>query len=221
MSTYLCKNCHADISKNRKNTKFCSAKCRKDQFQKEKRKNSKVNASSSVTERRNQKELFDSHFRISEVYYNTAPEARLTVIIDLIKTARLGDNKSKRILCNRIFLRADPRISRYKCWQRNPTIAQVSHRLCIRTVGVGIVTVVTGSSTHFSKLKTMDLKSLAASYFDNNPAPLPPNSTIAPPTDRTLSPMALLAYELACASADVTVVRTNKSSRLEDNKAAA
>ena len=47
------------------------------------------------------------------------------------------------------------------------------------------------------------------------------NSTIAPPTDRTLSPMTLLAYELACASADVTVVRTNKSSRLEDNKAAA
>ena len=88
-------------------------------------------------------------------------------------------------------------------------------------VHVGIEKVVTRSPCHFAKLDAMDLKSLAVSVSDNGPAPVLSNGTIAMPTDRTLSPMALLAYELACASAGVTVVRTNKSSRMEDNKAAA
>ena len=221
MSKSLCVHCNADISHKRKNAEFCSDRCRKDKSQIDKRQNSKVNATSSVTERRNQKELFDSHFRISEFYYNTVPAARPAILIDLIRTARFGDNKSKRILCNRVFHRVDPRASKHKCWQRNPTIAQESHKLCMRITNVGIRKVVTGGSVHFAKLEAMDLKSLAVSVSDNGPAPVLSNGTIAMPTDRTLSPMALLAYELACASAGVTVVRTNKSSRMEDNKAAA
>lgn len=98
MSKSLCVHCNADISHKRKNAKFCSDRCRKDKSQIDKRQNSKVNATSSVTERRNQKELFDSHFRISEFYYNTVPAARPAILIDLIRTARFGDNKSKRIL---------------------------------------------------------------------------------------------------------------------------
>lgn len=91
----------------------------------------------------------------------------------------------------------------------------------MRAVNVGIEKMVTGDPSHFAKLEAMDLKSLAVSVSDNSPAPVPSNGTIAVPSDLTLSPMVLLAYELACASAGVTVVRTNKSSRMEDNKAAA
>ena len=217
----LCVNCNADISHKRKNTKFCSDKCRKDQFQRNERQNSKVNAASSATERRSQKELFDSHHRISEVYYNTAPDERPAILISIIRLARRGDPKSKRILCNQVFLKVDPRRSKHKCWRRLPTVAQAAHKLCMRAVNVGIEKMVTGNPNHFAKLEAMDLKSLAVSVSDNGPAPVLSNGTIAVPTDLTLSPMALLAYELACASAGVTVVRTNKSSRMEDNKAAA
>lgn len=91
----------------------------------------------------------------------------------------------------------------------------------MRAVNVGIEKMVTGDPSHFAKLEAMDLKSLAVSVSDNSPAPVPSNGTIAVPSDLTLSPMVLLACELACASAGVTVVRTNKSSRMEDNKAAA
>ena len=91
----------------------------------------------------------------------------------------------------------------------------------MRTTNVGIRKVVTGDSVHFAKLEAMDLKSLAVSVNNNGPAPVPSNSTIALPTDRTLSPMALRAYQIACTSVGVTVVRTNKSRRMEDNKAAA
>jgi hypothetical protein len=221
MSKSLCVHCNADISHKRKNAKFCSDRCRKDQFQKDERQHSKVNAASSVTERRSQKELFDSHFRISEVYYNTTPDERPAILIALIRHARLGDPKSKRILCNYVFLKAVPRKDKHKCWRRLPTIAQAAHKLCMRTTNVGIRKVVTGDSVHFAKLEAMDLKSLAVSVNNNGPAPIPSNGTIALPTDRTLSPMALLAYQLACTSVGVTVVRTNKSSRMEDNKAAA
>ena len=67
----------------------------------------------------------------------------------------------------------------------------------------------------------INLKSLTVSFSDNSPPPMPSNGKIVLPTDLTLSPMSLLAYELACSSAGITVVRTNKSSRMEDNKAAA
>jgi hypothetical protein len=88
-------------------------------------------------------------------------------------------------------------------------------------VHVGIEKVVTGHPSHFAKLEAIDLKSLSVSFSDNSPSPMPSNGTIVLPTDRTLSPISLLAYELACASAGITVVRTNKSRRMEDNKAAA
>jgi|TARA_B110000908_G_C10102413_1_gene379214 hypothetical protein len=88
-------------------------------------------------------------------------------------------------------------------------------------VNVGIEKVVTGDPSHFAKLEAMDLQSLAVSVSDNSHPPMPSNGTIVLPADLTLSPMSRLAYELACASAGITVVRTNKSRRMEDNKAAA
>jgi hypothetical protein len=88
-------------------------------------------------------------------------------------------------------------------------------------VNVGIEKVVTGHPSHFAKLEAIDLKSLSVSFSDNSPSPMPSNGTIVLPADLTLSPMSRLAYELACASAGITVVRTNKSRRVEDNKAAA
>ena len=88
-------------------------------------------------------------------------------------------------------------------------------------VHVGIEKVVTRSPCHFAKLDAMDLKSLTVSVSDNSHPPMPSNGTILLPTDRTLSPLSLLAYELACASAGITVVRTNKSRRMKDNKATA
>ena len=75
--------------------------------------------------------------------------------------------------------------------------------------------------SHFAKLEAIDLKALSVLVSENRPPSIPSNGTIVLPTDRTLSPMSLLAYELACASACITVVRTNKSRRMKDNKAAA
>jgi hypothetical protein len=221
MSRPTCIKCNADISHKRKNAKFCSENCRKDQFQRRERQYSKVNATSSLSERRSQKELFDSNHRISEIYYSTAPDKRPTILISIIRLARLGDPKSKRILCNQVFLKANPRKDKHKCWRRLPTIAQAAHKLCMRGADVGIEKMVTGDPSHFAKLEAMDLKSLTVSVSDNSPPPMPSNGTIVLPTDLTLSPMSLLAYELACASAGITVVRTNKSRRMEDNKAAA
>ena len=221
MNRSICVNCYADINHKRKNAKFCSENCRKDQFQKGERQYSKINAATSLSERRSQKELFDSHHRISEIYYSTAPDKRPAILISIIRHARLGDPKSKRILCNQVFLKANPRKDKHKCWRRLPTIAQAAHKLCMGAVNVGIEKVVTGDPTHFAKLETMDLQSLAVSVSDNSPPPMPSNGTIVMPTDLTLSPLSLLAYELACASASITVVRTNKSRRVEDNKAAA
>ena len=221
MSRPICINCNADINHKRKNAKFCSENCRKDQFQRRERQYSKVNAATSPTERRSQKELFDSHHRISEVYYNSAPDTRPAILISIIRHARLGDPKSKRILCNQVFLKANPRKDKHKCWRRLPTIAQAAHKLCMGAVNVGIEKVVTGDPSHFAKLEAMDLQSLAVSVSDNSHPPMPSNGTIVLPADLTLSPMSRLAYELACASAGITVVRTNKSRRMEDNKAAA
>ena len=221
MSRSTCINCNADISNKRKTAKFCSENCRKDKFQRGERQYSKVNAASSPTERRSQKDLFDSHHRMSEVYYNSAPDKRPAILISIIRYARLGDPKSKRVLCNQVFLKANPRKDKHKCWRRLPTIAQAAHKLCMGAVNVGIEKVVTGNPCHFAKLDAMDLKSLTVSFSDNSPPPMPSNGTIVLPTDRTLSPISLLAYELACASAGITVVRTNKSRRMEDNKAAA
>ena len=221
MNRFTCINCNADINHKRKNAKFCSENCRKDQFQRGERQYSKVNAATSPTERRSQKELFDSHHRISEVYYNSAPDKRPAILISIIRHARLGDPRSKRILCNQVFLKANPRKDKHKCWRRLPTIAQAAHKLCMRAANVGIEKMVTGHPSHFAKLEAIDLKALSVLVSENRPPSIPSNGTIVLPTDRTLSPMSLLAYELACASACITVVRTNKSRRMKDNKAAA
>ena len=211
MNRFTCLNCNTDISNKRKTAKFCSENCRKDKFQRGERQYSKVNAASSPTERRSQKDLFDSHHRMSEVYYNSAPDKRPAILISIIRYARLGDPKSKRVLCNQVFLKANPRKDKHKCWRRLPTIAQAAHKLCMGAVNVGIEKVVTGDPSHFAELEAINLKSLTVSFNDNSPPPMPSNGTIVLPTDLTLSPMALLAYQLACASAGVTVVRTNKS----------
>ena len=134
----------------------------------------------------------------------------------LIRSARSGDGKSGRILCNQIFLKAQRWIEPHKCWRNNPTVAQVAHRLSKRLLGVGIKRVVQGPPVWLARLEMSAPHVLFNATLDTQRSPAPPRNTIVLPANLGLSRLAFRAYELACASAGVSVVRTVKRELTQD-----
>jgi len=216
MLNLKCTNCGANFTAQRKSASFCSDKCRKNHFQKLDRKVHVRNAKCSKSEKRDQRELFDSNLRISELYYSTEPKFRSEIILSLIRSARSGDGKSRRILCNQIFLKAQRWVEPHKCWRHNPTMAQVAHRLSKSLLDVGIKQVVHGPPVWLVRLEQSAPHVLSDATLDTQMSPAPPTNTIVLPANLGLSPLTFRAYELACASAGVSVVRTVKRELTQD-----
>ncbi len=210
MALCKCDHCGCEFTAKRTTAKYCSDKCRKDKHQKAKRNKTPVSAANSPTERRAQMELFELNMRLAESYYSHPPADRPKYLVNLIVLARQGNNEIKRVLTNRLFLRAFPAEERHKCWRGNPTVAQEAHRLCKTVVGVGVLAVIEGGDRRLTQLTEASCEALEVALYDPHSAPLPANRIVRLPKDRVLSSLALRAYEAALGSSAVSVVRTER-----------
>ena len=140
----LCEYCKKHIE-GRPNKRFCSSNCRK-RFSEPKR-----NARNSPTKRRENTELFDRAFKLSEALYSLPISERLGYMKELIDRAREHDDKQLRdILSNFYLLKAncsrEPWLFYRRSWQ-NPTIAQAARNYCKRFWHSNVKDVVYGKTS--------------------------------------------------------------------------
>ena len=145
LMTYICLLCGATFT-GRSNSKFCSSKCRKQNYQQNDRVIHKLNAASSPTTKRQQLELFDSAMRLAESLYTLPPGYRLGYLEGLIQSARSGENPNVRRILTMPQLLNPKSDEPFKFWRRCPisyfTISQAADRYCIRYWKRGIIFVI-------------------------------------------------------------------------------
>ena len=145
LMTHICLLCGAKLA-GRSHKKFCSSKCRKQNYQQNDRAIHKLNAASSPTTKRQQLELFDLAMRLAESLYTLPPSCRLGYLEDLIQSARSGENPNLRRILTMPQLLNPKSDEPFKFWRRCPisyfTISQAADKYCMRYWKRGVIFVI-------------------------------------------------------------------------------
>lgn len=146
--TKSCPVCSTDFVPKRVDQKYCSSKCRKNNYQKHNRSKNPVNSTYSPTKRRDNLELFDRSRCFGEMYYNTPPWERDDFLNTLVVQAKNGNSKVRNVLNNQMMLRADSSDKKL-FYKHSPsihqTITQLANDYCRRTFGKNVREVIFGS----------------------------------------------------------------------------
>ncbi|MCK0120253.1 hypothetical protein MWU61_06860 [Loktanella sp. F6476L] len=100
-----CPVCGLAFARRRKDQTYCGPNCRKAKYQRQKRAQTPANSAHSHSKRQDNELLFDRSKRLAEMYYTTAPAARLGVLKDFIDQARSGHSGLRQILTNKMLLK--------------------------------------------------------------------------------------------------------------------
>lgn len=179
----VCLHCKGEFPF-RKGKKYCSANCRKRHSE-----GSRASAN-SPRQRRINKELFDSQWRMAELYYKTIPADRPEFLLNLIELAIHGENKAKAVMTNWVFHRANPVEDSHMCYWGRPTLAQEANRMCKQALGVGVSTIVQRGEQALADLRDIPAEDLLEALQN---CPLP-QSGVVYVEDGKMGPLAFRAY---------------------------
>ena len=126
--------------------RFCSPRCRKNNYSRADRQKNPRNSRYSPTKWRENYEIFDRNRALVEtVYREKNAEKRNKIIEQIIALAENGNAQLRSMLINPLFLYADKKNSLLFCpgYESVGTIAQVANRYSWTTWGCSIVDVLT------------------------------------------------------------------------------
>jgi len=143
-SERLCPACQSGFTPARRDQRFCSSKCRKNNHSRKERKKTPRNSKCSPIKWRENYDLFDRNMRLVEHYAKQKTEAgRRRVIEQVIHAAENGHSQLRSLLTNKRFLFPNRRNSLFFCpgYERFGTIAEIANRYSWVTWGCSIIDV--------------------------------------------------------------------------------
>ncbi len=143
----VCPACNETFNRKRSNQKFCSPKCRKNNYQLRDRKENPKNAQNSPDVKRTNMQQRERASYLAELFYSKPPSERLGFVKELVDAARNGDASLKSILTDPRLLRASPdekRMFHRKAPQSYRTISQAANAYCKQFWGASVGPVVRG-----------------------------------------------------------------------------
>lgn len=101
----VCPACHELFQLNRKDMRFCSSRCRKNDHSRKDRRHNPRNSKCSPAKWRENMELFDRHRCLVElVMKQTSQDARNQILRQIISAAESGHGQLRTILTSKTFL---------------------------------------------------------------------------------------------------------------------
>ena len=145
LAAVVCPHCGTEFEPKRRDQKYCSANCRKRSHQKKDREANPRTSFHSPDVRRTNLEQIDRMMILTEDFYTTKPDQRISFLREIVERAREGEKTLRAILANRYFLGATfgetPRLYFRKCWAY-PNVTKEANRYCRNTWGASVIDVV-------------------------------------------------------------------------------